>query len=113
MADLSKSSALSLFLMVASDLSLGFTFHLDSMRTMDHAIQNRIGQRRILHPCMPFRNRHLGYQDGGRSLMPVIADFQKIAGLRGFQYIPEPIIQDQQIDSCEFVQELAVCSISA
>ena len=78
---------------------------------MHQPIQDGIGDRRIWEPGVPLGYRHLsGHQRRG-AVVPVVQDLEQLLGLRPGQRIPEPVVEDQQLDTGKAVEKLGIGAI--
>ncbi len=60
---------------------------------------------------MPLGHRHLGGHQRRGAVVSVVQDFEQILGLGPGQRIPEPVIEDQQLDTSKAVKELSIRAI--
>ena len=73
---------------------------------MNEAIEDGVGEGRVLELAMPVRDRQLeGYNDRA-SAEAVVEDFEQIAPARGFDGRQAPVVEDQEVDAGEVAVEL-------
>ena len=81
--------------------------HLDAMGIVHQAIEDAVGDGRIADLLVPARDRELGSEDGGASLIAILADFPHFEPLGFLQRSHGPVIDDQDIDASQSCEEVA------
>jgi hypothetical protein len=94
-------------------LAHGLSAHLDAVGILHQAVEDAVGNSGIADLLVPARDRQLGSEDGGASLVAILADLPDFASLRFTQWGHAPVIDDQNIDAtwtCQEVAQAAICS---
>src|SRR5215470_12090728 len=81
--------------------------HLDRMGIVHQAVEDAVGDRGIADLFVPARDWQLGSEDGGASLIAILADFPHFAPLGFLQRSHGPVIHDQDIDASQSCEEVA------
>jgi hypothetical protein len=81
------------------------------MGVVNQAIQDRIGDRRIREAGMPLSYGYVGGHQCRGSVVMIVQDFEQFLRLRTGQRIPEPAVEDQELDTDKAVEELEVGAI--
>ena len=72
---------------------------------VDDSVADGISQQRVRQLLRPARNVKLGTEDRGVSLVPGLHDFQQNPGLRFFQRVQKPFINNEQsMRVCQNIQ---------
>ena len=85
----------------------GLSAHFDAVGIVHQAVEDAVGDGGIADLLVPARDRQLGGEDGGASLVAVLADLPDFASLRFTQWRHRPVIDDQNIDAGQSCQEVA------
>ena len=83
--------------------SLRLTFHFDFVGVMNDTIQYGISQGGILHLAVPIFYWQLRDEDEGCDLPAVVKYLQQVSGLFAIKRISEPIVEYQEVCSCQLV----------
>ena len=78
---------------------------------MDEAIQDRVGKSGVWNAFVPVADGDLSSDEGGRTAIAVIDDFEQVFGLRAGKGIAQPIIQNEQVEAGERAQQLGIRAI--
>ena len=78
---------------------------------MDQAIQDGIAQSWIRDTGVPLCDWDLGDDHGGVAAVAVVKDFKQVSGLRAGKRVPQPIIEDEELNAGQFVQEFGIGSV--
>jgi len=78
---------------------------------VNQTIQDRIGDRRIREAGVPLGYGHLGGHQRRGAVVPVVQDLEQLLRLRTSQRIPEPVVEDQQLDTGKAVEKLGIGAI--
>ncbi len=90
-----------------------FSAHLDAMGIVHQAVQDAVGDGGIADLLVPARDRQLGCQDGGESLVAVLTDLPDFAALRFTQGRHGPVIDDQNVDATQSCQEVTQAAVGS
>ena len=82
----------------AAWLPHGLAAEIDTEGIVYEPVENAVGYRRITDLLVPVLHWHLRSQNRGAALIPVVADFQKIAALGIFERRHAEVIEHQHID---------------
>jgi len=77
------------------------------------AVEDAVGDGGIADLLVPARDRQLGSENGGASLIAILADFPYFAPLGFIQRSHGPVIDDQDINASESCEEVAEATIGA
>ena len=77
------------------------------MGVVDQPVEDAVGDGGISDLLVPARDWQLGSENGGASLVAILADFPDFAALAFIQRRHGPVIDDQNIDATESSQEEA------
>ena len=83
------------------------------MGIVHQAVEDAVGDGGIADLLVPARNRQLGSEDGGASLVAILADLPDFASLGFIQRGHGPVIDDQNIDAAQTCQEVAQTAIGS
>ena len=73
---------------------------------MDEAIEDRIGDGGVGDAGMPFADRDLGSDQGGRAAITVVEDLEQVFGLGARERITKPVVEDEQVRAGQGPQQL-------
>ena len=95
-------------------LSLAQTFagEIDPVGVVDHAVENRVGERRDADHIVPAVDGNLAGDDERALVVAVLDDFEKIARLIGRQRFRPPIVEDEQFGPSDRAQEPAIAPVA-
>lgn len=79
---------------------------------MHDTIENRVGERGIAEVFVPPVGGQLTRDDGGPVAVPIGEDLQEILALRVFEPDEAPIIQDEDVDTCETRRHRRICAVT-
>jgi hypothetical protein len=88
-----------------------FPLEIEPIGVMDQAVQDGIPDSWVGETGVPFCNRHLSDDHGGRSVIPVIQDFEQVLGLGAGEGIAQPVVKDQELHSGEGVEEFGIGAV--
>lgn len=80
---------------------------------MDKAIEDRVGNGKVSDDFVPAIDRQLAGEDDRTSFVSILDDFEQSMALVGVEKFWSPVVQDQQIKSCDRPQHLCVTAIGA
>src|ERR1039457_2139608 len=81
------------------------------MSVVNETVEDAVSDGGIADLLAPARDRQLGSEDGGTSLVAIFADLPDFAALVFIQRRHGPVINDQNIDTAQSSQEVAQASI--
>ena len=70
---------------------------LEAVRTVQQAVEDGIGQRRLADIVVPMIDRQLTGDQRGSAVMPVLDDFHEVVALWPVERLYAPVVEDQQI----------------
>jgi hypothetical protein len=80
-------------------LTHGLAAHFDAVGVVNQTVEDAIGNGGIADLLVSARDRQLGSEDGGASLVAVLTDLPDFAAFGLIQRCHGPVINDQNIDS--------------
>ena len=80
-------------------LAHGLAAHFDAVGVVNQTVQDAIGEGGIADLLVPARDRQLGSEYGGASLVAVLTDLPDFAAFGFIQRRHGPVINDQNIDA--------------
>src|ERR1035437_7312843 len=107
----SRRSALAFVRWWIAFLAHGFAGNLDAMSVVHQTVEDAVGDSGILDQLVPTRHRQLGSEDGGASLVAILADLPDFAALVFIQRRHGPVINHQNVDATKSCQEVTQASI--
>jgi len=76
-------------------------------------VEDGVGDCGLANHVVPLRDGQLGGDQGGFSAVALLEDFQEIEALLIIEAVGAPIVEDQQLDTGEFVDEAREAAIEA
>ena len=102
--------------MVLSRLLLlpeALSFEFDAIGIVNEAIEDRVGDGGVSDDFVPAIDGQLASDDDRTRFVSVLDDFEQITALVGVERFWSPVIQDQQVESCDRPQHPGIPSIGA
>lgn len=78
---------------------------------MHEPVEDRVGDRRVRKAGVPVGNGHLRGHQGRGPIVPVVQDLEQLLRVRPGEQVPEPVVEDQELDTRQTVEELRVRAI--
>ena len=89
------------------------SFEYDALGIVDEAIEDRVGDGGVSDDFVPAIDGQLAGDDNRAGFVSILDDFEQITALVGVERFWSPVVQDQQIKSCDRPQHLGVTAIGA
>ena len=83
------------------------------MGVVDEPIEDGVGDGRVGDDLVPVVDRQLAGHDGRTAIVPVVDDLQEVATLILRQGGEPPIVEDQDLDSCQALEQPGVTAVAA
>jgi hypothetical protein len=80
---------------------------------MNQAVEDTVGDGGVADLLVPARDRQLRSEDGGASLVAILADLPNFATLAFIQRSHGPVIDNQNIDASQSCQEVAQAAVGS
>ena len=96
-------------LLLPEALSLEF----DAIGIVNEAIEDRVGDGGVSDDFVPAIDGQLAGDDDRTRFVSVLDDFEQITALVGVERFWSPVVQDQQVESCDRPQHPGIPSIGA
>ncbi len=109
--DVNFRSFLLLVLPRIAFLAHGLAAPFDAMSVVNQAVEDAVSDGGIADLFVPARDRQLGSEDGGTSVVAIFADLPDFAALVFIQRRHGPVINDQNIDTAQSSQKVTQASI--
>ena len=84
---------------------------LDAIGIVNQPVHDAVGNAGIANLFVPVRNRHLTGENGGTTLVTVIADLEEIAAFSVLQRRHGEVIQYEHVDARKLHQQLADAAV--
>src|SRR5271170_3322312 len=81
------------------------------MSVVNETVEDAVSDGGIADLLVPARDRQLGSEDGGTSLVAILTDLPDFAALVFIQRRHRPVINDQNIDTAQSSQEVTHAAI--
>src|SRR6266436_9990015 len=94
-------------------LSEALSFEVDAVCVVDEAIEDRVGDGGVSDDFVPAIDGQLAGDDNRTGFVSILDDFEQITALVGVERLWSPVVQDQQIKSCDRPQHPGIASIGA
>jgi len=93
------------------DFAHRISHEFEAVGVVDQTVENRICESGVWDSRMPIAHRNLCGDQGGGAAIAVVQDFEQVLGLRTRKGIPEPVIEDQEVDAGEGAKHLGIRAI--
>src|SRR5882757_10597854 len=94
-------------------LPKALSFELEAVGIVDEAIENRVGDGRVSDDFVPAIDGQLAGDNDRAGFVSILDDFEQITALVGVERFWSPVVQDQQIKSCDRPQHPGIASVGA
>src|SRR5208337_611491 len=111
--DVDFGSLLLLVLRRVAFFAHGLSSHLDAVGIVNQAVEDAVSDGGIADLLVPARDRQLGSENGGTSLVAILTDLPDFATLVFIQRCHGPVVNHQNIDAAQSYQEVTQASISS
>src|ERR1700730_3983457 len=89
------------------------SFEFDAVGIVDDAIEDRVGDGGVSDDFVPAIDGQLAGDDNRTCFVATLDDFEQITALVGVERFWSPVVQDQQIKSCDRPQHPGIASVGA
>src|SRR5260370_367625 len=89
------------------------SFEFDAVGVVDEAIEDRVGDGGVSDDFVPAIDGQLAGDDDRTGFVSILDDFEQITALVGVEGFWSPVVQDQQVKSCDRPQHPGIASVGA
>ncbi len=83
------------------------------MRVVDDAVEDGVGDGRLVDDSMPFGDRDLGGDQGRSALIALLGEFEEVVALLGGEAVCAPVVEDQELNLGKLVDQSRVSAVLA
>lgn len=83
------------------------------MSVMDDAIEDGVGDGRLADHFVPCRHGELGSDQSGFPAVTFFEDFQEVETLLIIEAVRAPVVENEQLDACKFVDHAWEATVEA